>query len=82
MGVGDEDELVSGVLVQWPHGGVREAIGYLDPEAGSDVWARRRFGNRWAHLREDADTRRRGRRRALEMLTSERLPEEQQQSQG
>ena len=44
-GCGNQDELVSGVPVQWPHGDVLEATGCWGLEAGSEVWARQRFGN-------------------------------------
>lgn len=54
-----EDELVSGVLVEWPQGKVQEVIGSSGLEASSEVWAGQRFGNRWVRPRQDADTRRR-----------------------
>lgn len=43
MGVGDKDELISGVPVEWPHGEVQEAIGSLGLEASNEVWARQKF---------------------------------------
>lgn len=34
------------MLVHWPRGDVREAVGFWCPEAGSEVWVRQRFGKR------------------------------------